>query len=244
MSGTPGTLELVAIELSKLLQPLQAELATPAGAKALFAQLGFTLTDAQVANLSAPMSTASGNIGDLIRTVAALVAAIEAEDYGTVTAKSIEAIQRIVGAINALSTIGNQLSGVVGLPAQQVAKRVFDYLAYVYTNGARELNDVLELAGLLERDDHDDFTVVNYHFDRIGAWFSNPGGQVRTLYDWGSGFDGRKLFAAIEKVVSRAGLPVIFDNGPNPRLDLVVIDMAPTRALNTRSTQPFRPIRA
>ncbi len=122
--------------------------------------------------------------------------------------------------VDAISTLGNSMGGLVGLPADEVAKRIFDYLLFQYLNGAPQANDVLELLGLLEREDHnqdsldpDDppFSIINYRFDQIGAWFSDGGTQIRTLYGWGdNAFDGTKIFAPIERILARAGLPVLY----------------------------------
>lgn len=233
MSG--GTIDAVAIQLAKLLRPLETQLSTTAGARAFFAQMGFTLTEPQVNGIAAPFATLAGNTGDLIKITTHIIAAIEAEDYGRLTAKGIEAIQRIVQVIDAISALGNQMGGLVALPADQVAKRIFDYLVFVYLNGGPQVNDVLELLGLLEREDHNEdsldpanppFSIVNYRFDQVGNWFTQPGTQIRNLYGWGdNGFDGAQLFARIEHILARTGLPVLFDeSGPTPRLDLVFVD--------------------
>jgi hypothetical protein len=235
VSGTAGTIESVAIELSTLLRPLETQLSTPEGARAFFAQMGFALSNAQVTTVAAPFAALAGNTGDLVKITGAIIAAIEAEDYGTLTAKGIEAIQRIVQTIDAISTLGSSMAGLVALPADQVAKRIFDYLAFVYLNGAPQINDVLELLGLLDREDHNEdsldpesppFSIVNYRFDKVGSFMTDPGGHFRTLYGWGdNGFDGAELFSRIERIVARAGLPVFFDDAAVvPRLDLVFVE--------------------
>lgn len=235
MSGTGGTIDSVAIEISKLLRPLETQLSTTAGARAFFAQMGFTLSDAQVNTVAAPFATLAGNTGDLVKITTAIIQAIEAEDYGTLTAKGIEAIQRIVQVVDAISTLGGSMAGIVALPADQVAKRIFDYLVFVYLNSAPQINDVLELLGLLEREDHNEdsvdpatppFSVVSYRFDQIGNWFSDAGGKIRTLYGWGdTTFDGKKLFAPIERILARSGLPVLFDDtAVPPKLDVVFVE--------------------
>ena len=235
MSTAAGTIESVAIELSKLLQPLQTQLATPAGAKAFLTQMGFVLTDAQVTALSGPLSVAASGTEDLVQIITALIAAIDAEDIGTIAAKGLDAIQRIGQIVDALASLGNQLSGVVGVPAADVAKRLFDTLAFNYLEATPEVNDALEMVGVLDRDDHNmdstdpvnpPFTVVNYRFDQIGPWFSDAGGQIRTLYDWGNGFDGRKLFSRIERIIARIGPPVIYDDTA-PKLDVVFLEAVP-----------------
>jgi len=241
VSNAAGTIESVAIELSKLLRPLATELATPAKARAFFAQLGFLLSNAQVAGIGPPLSTAASGTGDLIAIVKELIEAIEAENFGTIVSKGMAAIQKIVAIIQALSSLGSQLSGLVGVPADKVAKRLFDYLLFKYLNGAREVNDALELLGLLDREDHNEdsedpnnppFTVVTYHFDQLGGWFSDPAGQVHTLYDWGNNFDGSKLFSRIEGMLARNGLPVIYEPAPIPRLDIVFLEAVPKTDVN------------
>jgi hypothetical protein len=240
MSTAAGTIESVAIELSKLLEPLQAQLATPGGAKVFLTEMGFILTDPQVAALSGPLSVAASGAGDLVQIITALIAAIDAEDFGTIVAKGLEAIQRIGQIVDALASLGNQLSGVVGVPAADVAKRLFDTLAYNYLEATPEVNDALEMVGLLERDDHNQdstdpnnppFTVVNYRFDQIGPWFSDAAGQIKALYDWGNGFDGRKLFSRAERIIARIGLPVIYDD-TGPKLDIVFLEAVPKTDVN------------
>ena len=237
MSNAAGTIESVAIELSKLLRPLDSELATPVRAKAFLAKMGFILTDAQVASIATPLSTTATLVSDLVVIVGALIAAIEAENSSTIATKSIEAIQKIADSINSFSMLGSQLGGLVGVSASEVARRLFDSLLFNYLDSTREVNDALELAGLLERDDHNEdsedpnnppFTVVTYRFDQIGGWFNNPANQVRALYDWGNNFDGRKLFSRIETILARNGLPVIYDDsGATPRLDIVFLEVVP-----------------
>jgi hypothetical protein len=238
MSGTAGTIESVAIEIATLLRPLETQLSTTAGARAFFAQMGFVLSDAQVGTVAAPFATLAGNTGDLVKITTAIIKAIENEDYGTLTAKGVEAIQRIVQVIDAISTLGSSMAGLVALPADQVAKRIFDYLVLQYLNGAPQINDVLELLGLLEREDKNEdsvdpanppFSIINYRVDQIGNWFNDPGTKIRTLYGWGdNGFDGKKLFEPIERILARAGLPVLFDDTAVPaRLDLVFVEVVP-----------------
>src|SRR4029079_10579508 len=60
-----GTLDSVAIEISKLLRPLERDLA-PERAKAFFQQIGITLTDAQVAAIAGPLSLAANRTGALL----------------------------------------------------------------------------------------------------------------------------------------------------------------------------------
>lgn len=239
MSATPGTIELIAVELSKLLRPLRDELSTPADAKAFLASMGFDLSAGQVGGLAGTINTLGNSTSDLITIVTELIAAIEAEAFGTITAKSIAAVQKITDIINASETLGSQVSVHVGVSAAEVARRLFDFLLFKYLQSAQGLNDMLELIGFLEREDHNEdstdpnnppFSVTTYHFDQIGDWFTDPIARIKTLYGWGNAnFTGLALFEKLEHIVARSGLPVALDDSnPNvPRLDFVFVEMQP-----------------
>jgi len=239
MSATPGTLELVAIELSKLLRPVQDELGTPAQAKSFLASMGFKLNDGQVSGLAAQITVVANDAGDLITLVRDLIQAIEDENYATVTSKGIDAIAKIADILNHLKPLSDQISGHVGVSGADVARRIFDFLLFRYLEGAQGFNDMLELSGLLDREEHNEdsvdpsdppFTVTTYHFDKIGNWFTNPAGQIKTLYGWGNNdFTGLDLFSKIQQIVARTGAPVVLDdsNPAEPRLDVVIVEIAP-----------------
>jgi len=122
MSATPGTLELVAIELSKLLRPVQDELGTPAQAKSFLASMGFKLNDGQVSGLAAQITVVANDAGDLITLVRDLIQAIEDENYATVTSKGIDAIAKIADILNHLKPLSDQISGHVGVSGADVAR--------------------------------------------------------------------------------------------------------------------------
>ena len=238
MSSAAGSVERIAIELAKLLQPLTLY-GTPDRTKGFFARMGLTLTDAQAAAAAGPLGSASAKTADLLPLIAQLVDAIAAENTGAIATKGVEAIAKAVQVIDGFSSLGSALSGAGGLSGAQVAKRIFDHLAFEYLENLEGLNDVLQLLGILDREDHDGdpddpadpaFTVSAYHLDRIGGWLSDPASEVRNLYGWGgNSFDGAELFGRIEEIVARAGLPVIFDEtGPKPKLDLVFFEAAAT----------------
>lgn len=237
MPASGGTIENVAIELSKLLRPLERDLA-PARAKLFFHQMGIRLTDAQVTAISGPLGITANRTTALIPRIGHMIDALVAEDYGELTSLSFQVIRDIADIIRSLDAVGSNIAGATTLSADEVAKRIFDYLTFQYLEAARGLNDVLEIIGLLDRDDQNQdsidpgdppFTIATYRFDRIPGWFSDPAAQIRTLYDWGrDDFDGQKLFAAIAGIAVRNGLPVIYDDtGTTPRLDLVLVEAVP-----------------
>jgi hypothetical protein len=239
MSASPGTLELVAMELSKLLRPLEDELASPAQAKPFLAGMGFLLDDGQVASISGEITAVANDVSALIGIVEDLIQAIDSDDLGTISSKGIAGIQKIADILNNIKPLGNQISVHVGISGAEVARRVFDFLLFRYLEGAQGFNDLLELLGLLDRQDHNEdsvdpanppYTVTTYHYDQIGNWFSDPSGQIKSLYGWGTdNFTGKELFAKIQEIVARTGAPVIFDdsNPAIPKLDVVIVQITP-----------------
>lgn len=235
-----GTVEVVAIELSKLLRPLATDTSTPGRTKAFFAQMGFALNNAQATSLSAALSTVATDTADLLLIIRDLIDAIDHDQVGTIASKGVEAAQKIAGIVDALSSpsVGGALGAIGGVPASQAAKRLFDFLLYQYLQSAREVNDILDFAGILDREEHNQdsvdpnnppFTIVTYHFDAIGDWLSDPAGKVRALYQWGdNNFDGSALFARAERILASAGLPVVFDvDAGAPKLNVVFFELVP-----------------
>jgi hypothetical protein len=234
--STAGTLELFAIELSKLLAPIEQDLA-PARARGFFGQIGIQLSPGQVAALTGPLTTAVNRTSTLLTTIPQLMAAIEADNTAALATHLVQALTSVGQIVQGLDAIGAGVAPATTLSADQIARRIFDYLAFQYFDRSRPLNDLLELAGILEREDHDEdpldpasepFKIVTFRFNKIGDWLSNPATELRTLYGWGAAFDGRQLFSTIERIVARYGFPVLFDDtGPVPKLDLVVIEAMP-----------------
>lgn len=237
--SSAGTVEIVAIELSKLLRPLATDTSTPGRTKAFFAQMGFTLTNAQATTLSGALSTVATDSADLLLIIKDLIDAIDHDQVATIVSKGVEAVQKIAAIIDALSSpaVGGALGSIAGISAAQAAKRLFDFLLYQYLQSASEVNDILDFAGILDREEHNEdsvdpdnppFTIVTYHFDAVGDWLSDPAQKVKTLYHWGeNNFDGSALFPRAEHILARAGLPVVYDPTPTPKLNVVFFELVP-----------------
>jgi hypothetical protein len=230
----PGTLEIAAVEFSKLLRPLATDTATPTATKQFFASMGITLTDAQVAAISGNLTPLANDVSDLLPLIHDLVEAIDAagDQTATIVAKGIEAIAKIADIISKIGTLGSALAGIGGLSAEAAAARLFDFLLYGYLQRTPEVNDVLDFAGILDREEHDDFTIPTYHFGAVGDWLSDPSAKVKSLYHWGeNNFDGKALFSRAERILAGAGLPVIYDE-TGPRLDVVFLELRPKTDVN------------
>lgn len=236
MSTEQDSLGSIAIELGKLLEPLTQ--AAPPNTKGFFTRLGIPLTDAQAAAMGPPISTAGTRTQELITIIPQIVAAITAENWGTVVERAVQASVKVGEVIVALDQLSAAAQGVAVPDAAKLAERIFNELLARYLDVARGLNDLLDLVGIVDRQDFNEdstdpasppFTVHSYRFDAIGEWLSDPAAKAASLWGWGPGFDGQLLFPRLQKLLANAGLPVLYDATSVPRrLDLVVLELVPT----------------
>ncbi len=240
MNDAPGTIQAFVIQIEQLLKPIETELSTQGGTKAFFGRIGIVLTDAQAGSVSSAATASIDAIQDLTVQVAEIIAHIESESYVELAKDTIKAIEDIVTIMNGTVAIGNQANSFhSSLSGEQIAKRIVNYLIFHYIeNGIGGVNDGLEFFGLLNREEFNvdssdpanpEYEIHTYRFDRIGGWFSDPAATAKELYHWGNtDFNGEKLFELSEKVLSRLGMPVWYDDSTSlKRLDLVVIEAVP-----------------
>ncbi len=246
MSNAAGTLETIALELSRVLQPLEEEL-QPGRARILLAHLGITISVSQEASIASSLNTTASKITPLIQKTQELITAIASENNAEIFSKSTALIGIIKEIIESFINIKNALSGI-GIPAadaNKVPERLLNYLLVRYADNLPGFKGVLEFLGIIagvEQNvgstdpDHPPFTLYSLHFEKIGAWLGNGGNQMKTLYGWGTPtFDGKQLFAKTEKILADAGLPVIYDDvAPDPKLDLVLVEVVPKTDVNPR----------
>lgn len=231
------SIALIAVELSKLLEPLEEELVPPR-TRGFFAELGIQLTSAQATAIGAPLQTVADDTGALLTLIPELIAALEAEDYGTAIQKGLLATVKVADVIHSLDQLATAAQGVAVPDAAQLAQRIFNFLLAQYLDAAKGLNDALEFVGILDRQEFNEastdpanppYTIHTYDFGVIGDWLSDPGQKARTLFGWGPGFDGHQLFPRLEKLIALSGMPVIYDTTATPhRLDVVFLEFAPT----------------
>jgi hypothetical protein len=239
MTEARDTLASVVAELSKLIEPLKTDLVAPR-TRVFFAEIGISLTDAQVAGLSGPLTTIVGNTDDLIGLVTDVIKAINKQpesDWGAAAQAAILASVKVGEIITALDALSTAASGITP-DASLIAPRIFNTLLGHYLDAIRGLNDVLEFTGLLEREEFNvestdpllpEYTLHTYNFNAIGDWLSDPAAKAVSLYGWNSGFDGTRLFPRLEKLIGLSGLPVFYDDTATPkRLDMVILEMVPT----------------
>ena len=237
-----GTIQILAQELTKLLQPLKDDL-TPGRARFFFAELGFNLSESQVTSLSVPFNATITNTQDLVSESRELIEAIQAENIGDIINKGTAVIQAakdtIEGFVNLKVGIdGLGLAGITPQMINEIPERLFNYLLVRYLDRFQGVTPVLSFLGILDQVEENigladpnkpPFTRATLNFNRIKDWLSNPEETLRTLYRWNdNAFDGQDLFVKLEDIMSRQGIPVIYDNtGSVPKLDLIFIELIP-----------------
>jgi len=244
-----GTIELLAQELTKLLQPLKDDL-KPNRARFFFAELGFNLSENQVTNLSVPFNDTISNTQSLITDSKALAEAIKAENISEILKKGIDVIKAAKNTIEGFVDIkdgidGLNLTGVTSQMISDIPERLFNYLFVQYLDRFQGVTPAISFFGILEQveenvgladPDKPPFTRSTLNFNRISDWLSQPEEELKALYKWNdNAFDGQDLFAKLEDILSRQGIPVIFDDaGPVPKLDLIFVELTPKTDINPK----------
>lgn len=242
-----GTLERLLGEVGKVLSPLESGL-SESNAPAFFASLGIAMTPAQASALASSFTSVRNGVGVFVELLNELTAAIEADDTGAILEKAIRAVVEVAKVIDGFSSIASTVSALPGVtPAvvNALPERIFSLLLSSYLGRNVGVNEVLELTGILEREDFNVtstdpalpfYTVDTFHFGRIGGWLSGPGDQLASLYDWGTpAFDGTKLLPVLDRLIALLGLPALLDtSGAVPVLDLVAVEIKPRTDLTPR----------
>ena len=244
MSSAAGTLETIALELSKIFSPLKdisgasnTELQTGTAASFL-RELGLNISDAQESALVTPFSTTADKVTQLLGKTKDLIAAIDAENISDIISISGAVIGLIKDIITGFTAIKNALvsAGIPSVDASVIPEKMMNYLLHEYIEKIPGLNPVLEFLNILEVDEHNvgstdplnpPFNIYTFHFDEIGNWLSNAGNQMKTLYNWGADtFDGKTLLDKTDKILTRLNLPSLYDSVAN-KLDTGLVEVVP-----------------
>src|SRR6202020_1128175 len=98
MSSGGGTLELLVVQLAKLLSPLTS--LTPTGSTVLLQELGLALSDAQINTIAPALTQATTDTGQLLEQIIKLETAIESEAWAQVIEQSLAAVKQISKVIS------------------------------------------------------------------------------------------------------------------------------------------------
>jgi hypothetical protein len=229
-----GTVEAVALEFAKTLEPLEERLTAPHGALALFAELGLPLQPAVMAAIeTAPevpdVVTAVTKVGDEVPT---LTAAITAADRFAIAASLARLVPQIRAAFGGLQGLAGRVRAAFpgdlgGLPQETreliaaLPERLLAWIVVSHLDARRPLMlRVLAILGLMEStpvpavDSQPALIRRTLHVDRVGGLFKDPDGHFSELYRWGdpaTRLDASLLLARLHDVVDAADLFGVLD---------------------------------
>jgi len=245
-----GSFEALALGLGRLFAPLEQDLAD-GKVRVLLAELGLQLpASADTGAFSAAIDKIATAAGAMPAQVQQLVTELGGSDYGKVVTTGIDLVKntiKVIQGIDGLATAIRGLSGT-GIPsgtlntfADNLPRRLVDYLIVRNLEAAPVVPEALEFIGVVERNfiassdpNLPSFTEYGFHVDQATAFVKSPVGQLGTLYDWGKpGFDGTKLLPVLQQLFGKAGFPAIVDDTASPAvLDAVVFEAQARTDLN------------
>lgn len=227
-TSSSGTLETLALQTGKLLQPLESLLG-PDFFVSLGAELPREITGD--ATLLSGLSAASSAAGALDGEITSLSNAITGGNPGSIIAAGASLITSISNLIAALVEVGNALSQAANSLdaadkarlqafAPTMASRTMEYMLVGYLQEQfPTLATTLAVLGLIDQE----FTpapileVTNgpqgvvprrFYFERITQLFSNPADYLQQTYGWASNtFDGSTLLPKLQALLGSLGVP-------------------------------------
>src|SRR5262249_5142236 len=257
MPDASGTLETIALELGKALQPLEELLAAGTG---VFAVLGEELPReiAGDANINSKLSAAATKVGSLDPLMTALATAITNNDAIQIIAKGVPLIQAIADLITILKQLGDALNQAANtLPpadkarlqalAAEMAVRTIEYLAVGYLDARLPtLTSSLDLLGIIDREFKPDETLEisnapaeviprRFRIDEISKLVVQPDQYLQDRFKFGlPDFDGRELLTKALALLENLGVPgVILETpGQPPALEAFVFGLQADTSLS------------
>jgi hypothetical protein len=226
VSDVVGTIEYVAGELARLLQPLaqQTENASPSF---LLGWVGLRPPDAAsgVSDLATALTTivsTADNLPDLLDNLSSAIRNSDAASGASAGAALLERFAGLVKAGHDVEKALQTLSTSSSLNAQQQAElsafagefadRLLNRLLVEYVESRSPLMATALMAtGAIEIVDdpggaagslNGAFTRKTFHFDRLSKLFTDPASLLNDVYKWGQpGFDGIALFTALQALL-------------------------------------------
>lgn len=254
MATKAGTLELIARELGSALAPLEQRL-QGGGADELLAAVGVRVPASVTgaAPVVGALTTAVTRAAALAPDLAALVAAIDADDEAQILTKGIAVITDAGNVISALRDLGTALDTETAAapltPAEKAAlqaalqgihRKLFDFIIIEYIESKSvPAVEALTLLGLVDKafvpgDPANPmappFERRELRIDRISDLFSNPLNYLKATYKFGApDFDGRALFVRIQEFLDPYEYPVLLIEPPGhpPILEAYLLSLEP-----------------
>ncbi|MCA0454433.1 MAG: hypothetical protein LCI00_10700 [Chloroflexi bacterium] len=256
MPEQTGTLESIALVLTRFLHPLEERL-TAGQMRLLLAELGLQFPP--VLDGINSVTNAAQNVVDtvsqLVKLADELIDVIDDENVGAIISKSLEVIdvvRKVIQGIEQFATALKNAGGATGVPAgdlnafaNELPARLLDYLVARNAESITGLAEVLEFTELLERVDGNvgsvdptkpPFTRRVLHVDRFLSFLRSPLDALQAKYGWGSpAFNGMVLLQTFQKLLTRAGVPAVLDTSVNPPvLDVFFLEISPKTDINPK----------
>ena len=247
MENQAGTLEVIALELAKVVKPLEERIGAGQVLE-LFAELGIQFPASLASNpqFQTGLSDAITRLETLPGLIESLIQQIDADDESGALGTAIQLTQQIVELVHDIDDIASAIQAAHGsFPTIDIGEFVanlsinlINYLLVNYIESvAPAAAAILELFGIIERSPQNVGSVnpVNppyikkaFHIDNLTKTFSNPLEQLRTLYGFGNDdFDGAALLDKLNKVMLALGLPVVLDTSVTPHaLDILFFELS------------------
>ena len=258
MSDQPGTFELAALELARVVGRVTSRLGEERALET-FAELGVQFPEQLLIN--ATFNSARNSIvtagENLSSQVAELEQAIDGEEAGEIIAAAVKlasSIGQLIASfdqlVDALQSAGPSLPGITAQQVDDLVKdlpeRLLDLLLYDLFTRLPSVGALLEVFGVIERTYHPGdpsnpakpaYEAITLHLDRLLTTLINPVTQLQSLYHWGGpNLDAAALLQVLENALGAVGLPVALH--PATATDPVTLDVFGLELKPTSSGSP------
>ena len=251
MDKQPGTLDAIAIELAKVVKPLEERISSGEILQ-LFAELGlnFPPTLETDPNFGPALADAIARLKQVPNLIVVLIEQIDAENYAGAAGTAIDLTEVIVELIQDIEAIANAIDAAKPFPAMtdaevgefvaNLSRNLVDYLVVNYIeSNTPAVAAVLEFIAVVEREPQNvgstnpvkpPYIKKALHLDELTSAFSDPMAHFQKLYKWGDDdFDGAVLLAKLNKIMLALGLPVLLDTSVTPnRLNILFFELSAT----------------
>lgn len=253
-----GSLEALALGLARLLSPLEQDL-KDGNAHVLLASLGLQLPPgATTSAFTSAISSVVAATKQMPGLVSQLITSLDADNYPEVFNTGVNLTKTAISTVEGIASIATAIrgmSGATGIPAatldqfaDNLPRRLIDYLVARNLEGAPVMAEVLEFVGALEVTLRNagstdpalpEFNEYRLHVDKASAFVTKPLDQLRTMYGWGdAGFDGSQLLRKAQAMLTKAGFPAVIDDSVSPIvLDAVVFEAKARTDVNPRGVE-------
>jgi hypothetical protein len=248
MPNPSGTLETLALQLGKLLQPLEGLLGPD-----FFARLGVELPReiSGDANLLNQLSAASNLAGALDAKITSLSTAIASGNAVSIISAGAPLITNIAQLVSALSAVGDAIHQAAnGLDpaeknnlqafAETLAARTLEYMIVGYLDEQMPtLTNTLAAIGVIDKEfntspsleiSHAPLEIIprRFYLDKISQLITHPDQYLQQTFNWGANdFDGSTLLLKVQALLESLGVPAVIYQaaGQPPALEAYVFSV-------------------